>query len=116
MRRVSMQIRWAWTYVRPYRRRFTALVALSVAEIVLRVLAPFAMLVVVDHALGARPLTSTLAIVDGMSRAELLVTFAIGGMLLQLLHELVVMWHGRVGVRVGQGMIRDVREQLFGHM
>lgn len=107
--------------MRPYRRRFAALTALSALEIGLRVLAPFAMLVVVDHALGTAPPTGALAAgLDALGlsteRRDLLITFAVGGMLLQLLHAFVIMWHGKLTVRVGQSMIRDVREQLFAHV
>lgn len=113
----STQLRWASSYVRPYRRAFTALALLSFAEIALRIAAPFAMLFVVDHALGTAPVSGTLASMFGdADRTELLVTFAATGMTLQIVHEVVVMWHGRLSVRVGQGMIRDVREQLFGHI
>ncbi|NVB79048.1 MAG: ABC transporter ATP-binding protein [Kofleriaceae bacterium] len=107
--------------MRPYRRLLAALAALSTAEIVLRIAAPFAMALVVDHALGTTPLAGWVARGFGAlglstERGDLLVALGLAGFGLQLLHELVVMWHGRLGVRVGQGMIRDVREQLFAHM
>jgi ABC-type multidrug transport system fused ATPase/permease subunit len=102
--------------VRPYRRAFTALASLSVAEILLRILTPFAMLIVVDHALGSAPPPAWVARLVGTDRHALLVAFVLAGLGLQLLHELVVMWHGRLSVRVGQGMIRDLRQELFGHM
>lgn len=117
----TSQLRWAWSFVHPYRSRFIALTALSLLEIVLRMTAPFAMLVVVDHALGTTPVSHTLgSALDSLGlsseRDDLLVTFSLTGLTLQLLHQLVVMWHGRIGVRVGQNMIRDVREQLFSRM
>lgn len=102
--------------MRPYRRLFLALAALSTAEILLRILTPFAMLIVVDHALGDAPPPSWVATTVGTAKRDLLVAFACAGLGLQLAHELVVMWHGRLSVRVGQGMIRNLREQLFAHV
>jgi ATP-binding cassette subfamily B protein len=102
--------------VRPYRRRFIALTALSTLEILLRVLTPFAMLVVVDHALGSATPPAWIATTVGSDHHDLLIAFAVAWLALQLGHELVVMLHGRLSVRVGQSMIRDLREQLFGHM
>jgi ABC-type multidrug transport system fused ATPase/permease subunit len=102
--------------MRPYRGLFAALTALSTAEILLRILTPFAMLIVVDNALGSAPPPHWLASTLGTDRHALLVEVALGGCVLQLLHELAVMWHGRISVRVGQGMVRSLREQLFAHM
>ncbi|MDB4954413.1 MAG: ABC-type multidrug transport system, ATPase and permease component [Myxococcales bacterium] len=112
--------RWG-TFLRPYRRGLGALAALSLVEIVLRVLAPFALAIVIDSALGTSPLSGWLtrsldALGLATGRHDLLVIFAVVGLLLQLLHQLVVMFHGQLSVTIGQGMIRDVRERLFAHM
>jgi ABC-type multidrug transport system fused ATPase/permease subunit len=90
---------------------------LSSAEIALRVLSPFALAIVVDHALGTVPLTGFLAHL-GLSpeRHDLLITFGTIGLGLQVLHQVVVMCHGRVSVALGQGMIQNMRERLFAHM
>ncbi len=98
-----------------------ALAALSLAEIVLRMLSPFVTLIVVDHALGGAPLGGrAAAAVDavGLSSAprDLLVGFVLIGLAMQLAHQLVVMMHGRRSVVVGQRMIRDLRERLFAHV
>ena len=102
--------------MRPYRRAFAVLASLSFAEILLRILTPFAMLIVIDHALGSAAPPGWVARFVGVDRHDLLIAFVGAGLGLQLLHELVVMWHGRLSVRVGQGMIRDLRQELFGHM
>ena len=102
--------------MRPYRRLFLALTTLSTAEILLRILTPFAMLIVVDHALGSAAPPTWVAQTVGDDKRDLLIAFAGAGLGLQLLHELVVMWHGRVSVRVGQSMIRNLRERLFAHV
>jgi ABC-type multidrug transport system fused ATPase/permease subunit len=117
----TWQLGWAWQFLRPYRRAVAALVALSLAEIALRVLAPWALVIVIDHALGAVPITGRVARVVSVlgvpdSRRDLLIAFASVGLALQLAHELVVMVHGRISVTIGQGMIRDLRERLFAHV
>src|SRR5205807_827456 len=63
----TWQLGWAWQFLRPYRREVAALVALSLAEIALRVLAPWALVIVIDHALGAVPLTGRVARVVSVS-------------------------------------------------
>jgi ATP-binding cassette subfamily B protein/subfamily B ATP-binding cassette protein MsbA len=74
------------------------------------------MLIVVDHALGKALPPSWIASVVGTNRHHLLLVFALGGLGLQLSRELVVMWHGRLSVRLGQRMIRDLRQRLFDHV
>ena len=115
------QLRWAWSSARPYRGRIGALALLSLAEIALRIAAPWALVIVVDHALSGAPLTGAAAAALaalGLSTSPgaVLVTFAALGLLLQLGHQLVVMAHGRLSVAAGQLMIRDLRERLFVHI
>jgi ABC-type multidrug transport system fused ATPase/permease subunit len=117
----TSQLGWVWHFLRSYRRSAAALTALSLVEIVLRVAAPWALVVVVDHALGGAPLTgrlSAIATALGVagSRRDQLIAFAALGLALQLAHELVVMLHGRRAVALGQGLIRDLRERLFAHV
>ena len=52
---------WIWRYLRPYRGRVTALVALSSLEVLLRILSPWPMKAVVDHVLGSTTLPTTAA-------------------------------------------------------
>ncbi len=115
------QLAWAWSYLRPYRRRIGALASLSLLEIVLRVLAPWALAIVVDHALGSERMSAALAgsldaLGFGMEREDILVVFVSLGFGMQLLHQLVVMLHGRLSVAIGQTLIRDLREQQFAHV
>lgn len=115
------QLRWAWSSVRPYRARLGALALLSLAEIALRIAAPWALVVIVDHALGRAPLDGApAAALDALGIAAtpgaVLVAFAALGLTLQLGHQLVVMAHGRRAVAAGQLMIRDLRERLFVHV
>ena len=82
---------------------------LSTLEIALRIATPFAMMLVVDRALGATrtPLPA---------RRTLLVELVAGGLALQVLHQLVIMCHGRLAVRIGQGLVQQLREDLFAHV
>ncbi len=112
---------WVGSFARPHRRRIGVLAGLSIAEVVLRVVTPWALLVVVDHALGGAALTGRAAQLMrvlglGTSRRELLIVFVLLGLGMQLAHQVVVMVHGRVSVAVGQSMIRDLRERLFAHV
>jgi ABC-type multidrug transport system fused ATPase/permease subunit len=121
LRRSTSQLEWIRGFLRPYQRAVLTLSALSLAEIALRVLAPWALVVVVDHALGTSPLTGPLAdTLAGLGlapeRRTVLFAFASFGLALQLLHELVVMFHGRLSIAIGQGMIRDLRGRLFAHV
>ena len=110
-------LRWVLAFTRPYRRAFAALATLSTLEIGLRIAAPWAMMIVVDHALGTQPLTGWLAHLGlPHGRRALLAVFVGVGLALQLLHQIVIMLHGRRSVVIGQGMVRDLREQLFAHV
>jgi ABC-type multidrug transport system fused ATPase/permease subunit len=104
---MSSTLGWAWSHARPYRIRVSVLAVLSTLEIALRVLAPFAMAIVVDEALS--PSASG-------DREARLVTFVLLGLGMQLAHQVVVMLHGRLSVVVGQRMIRDLRARLFAHV
>jgi ABC-type multidrug transport system fused ATPase/permease subunit len=105
----ASQFGWAWSYARSYHRPVIVLALLSLAEIALRIATPFAMMLVVDRALGA-----TAAPLAG--RRTLLVELVAGGLALQVIHQVVIMSHGRLSVRVGQGMVRELREHLFAHI
>jgi ABC-type multidrug transport system fused ATPase/permease subunit len=78
-------------------------------EIALRVATPFAMMLVVDRALGA-----TSAPLAG--RRTLLIELVVGGLGLQVLHQIVLLWKGRLAVRTGQSFVQTVREELFAHV
>jgi ABC-type multidrug transport system fused ATPase/permease subunit len=105
----ASNIRWAWSHTRSYRRPFVLIAVLSTLEIALRVATPFAMTLVVDHALGA-----TSAPLAG--RRHLLIELVIGGLALQVCHQLVLLGKGRLSVRTGQSLVQTVREKLFAHV
>jgi ABC-type multidrug transport system fused ATPase/permease subunit len=85
------------------------LAVLSTLEIALRIATPFAMMLVVDRVL--QPTSTPLA-----GRETLLAELVAAGLGLQVLHQLVIMWHGRLGVQTGQVLVQEVREDLFSHV
>src|SRR5690349_1353848 len=116
------QLRWALSYLRPYRGRIALLAMLSLAEILFRALSPWSLAAVVDHALGAAPMPGWLAhgvgafgVADG-DRGGLLVAFVVAGVAIQIGHQLVMMLHGRIAVVAAQRMVTDLREDLFAHL
>ena len=98
------------------------LVALAIAEIALRALSPWALAATVDHALGTTPMPAWLDGAVGAfgigagERDRLLVGFVVAGIAVQLAHHVVMMLHGRSSVVAAQGMVRDLRAELFAHL
>jgi ATP-binding cassette, subfamily B, bacterial len=118
--------RWMWRYLRPYRGRVATLALLSTAEVGLRVLSPWPLKAVVDNVLGGaamppalhtplRPLLSALSFVEG-PRERVLTAVVAAGLLLQVVHQLVMMFHSRLQFWTGHRMVRDLREGLFAHV
>jgi ABC-type multidrug transport system fused ATPase/permease subunit len=105
--------------LRPYRRRIAVLVALSCVEVALRVLLPWPMKAVVDHALGAEPPPDwllALARVRAGDRQSLLVAIVVVGFLVQIAHQMVLMMHTRVYTVTAHRITRDLRQQLFAQL
>lgn len=116
------QLRWALSFLRPYRARLAVLAALSAAEILFRTLSPWSLAAVVDHALGDAAMPRWLAAATGElgiaagDRGDLLAALVTAGVVISVGHQLVMMLHGRIGVVAAQGMVRDLREALFAHL
>jgi ATP-binding cassette subfamily B protein len=113
-------LRWALLCVRSYRARLIRLGLLSSAEIALRLMAPWTMAFVIDHALAGAPVTGAMqAAFDTVGLANeptaILLAFVGLGLLLQAGHLLVVLLHGRRSAALGQDLIRDLRERQFSH-
>ena len=117
---------WIWRYLRPYRGRIAGLAFLSCAEVGLRVLTPWPLKAVIDHVIGtlpldprvrpyADPIMAVLAPIGG-ERERLLVTLVAGGLVVQVAHQLVMMFHSRLSAGTGHRMVRDLRERLFAHI
>jgi ATP-binding cassette, subfamily B, bacterial len=126
MARVDSIHGWIWQYLRPYRGRIAGLAALSCAEVTLRVLSPWPLKAVIDHVVGAAPLgATTRAILSpitalleplGGDKERLLAAIVIWGLIIQITHQVILMFHSRISAGTGRRMVRDLREKLFGHI
>lgn len=113
-------IGWVASLLRPYRVRVILISSLSLLQIGMNLLAPWPLKMVVDNVLSALPLHPRLdAIVRplvGDSAVSLLVLIVIGGLVLNVLTEVVRMLHTQVTVDTGQRIVYSLREQLLGHL
>jgi ABC-type multidrug transport system fused ATPase/permease subunit len=117
---------WQWAILRlaKYRRLVFLLLALSGAEVLLRVTAPWALKATVDYVFGN---TTTPAWLEGIAlslfgwsdvspRIALLFAICSLGLLAHVAHQSVMWLHTRVYSAVGQLLTRDLRTDLFGHL
>ena len=113
-------IRWTAAFLRPYRARVAAVLGLSLAEIGLATLAPWALKLIVDNVLGEQPLPAPLVAVApllaDLDAVTLLVLFAAGGLAVELSAELVRLTHTQIEVDVGQRVVHDLRSRLLDHL
>jgi ATP-binding cassette, subfamily B, bacterial len=111
---------WTLSFLRPYRARVAAIVALSVLEVGLATLAPWPLKAVVDNALGGHPLPAAIAgpitALAGTSPTAILVVIVVAGLLLQLASEVVLMAHTQLQVKTGQRVVYDLRATLLAHL
>jgi len=111
---------WTLSFLRPYRARVAAIVALSLLEIGLAALAPWPLKAVVDNVLGGHPLPAGVAApaqaLSGGSAAGLLAMIVVAGLLLQLASEIVLMAHTQLQVDTGQRIVYDLRRSLLSHL
>lgn len=111
---------WVASLLRPYRVRVVLISSLALLQIGMNLLAPWPLKMVVDNVLSAHPLTprvdAIVRTVVGDSQVGLLVLIVMGGLLLNVLTEVVRMLHTQVTVDTGQRVVYSLREQLLGHL
>ena len=111
---------WTASWLRPYRGRVGLILLLSVAEIGLAALAPWALKLIIDSVLGGAPLPpQLLAILPGLAAAgavALLVLFATSGLTLQVAGEVVRLTHTQLETEMGQRVVHDLRTRLLDHL
>ncbi len=111
---------WTLDFLRPFRWRAAAIVALALAEVGLATLAPWPLKVMVDSVLGETPLPSWLTDLLPSTLASggtaLLVAVVVAGVVIQLGGETVRMIHTQLQIGVGQRVVYALREQLLGHL
>src|SRR3954454_15546864 len=116
-RQTDSAAKWTMSFVRPYRGAVGLLAALSFLEIALRALAPWPLKAIVDDlARGASVHKAAPALLGSWPQPSRIVAVVIAGLLLQVAHELVLMWHTRRQARIAQNMVFDLRASLFRHM
>ncbi len=113
-------VSWTLGFLRPYRKQATAILALSILEIGLAVLAPWPLKVIVDYVLGGLPLPEALAAVTPAaivgSAAAILVVVVLAGLLIQVTNEVIRMIHTQMQVKVAQRVVYTLRAKLLAHL
>ncbi len=113
-------IRWTAAFLRPYRARVAAVLGLSLVEIGLVTLAPWALKLIVDSVLGEQPLPGPLVALfpffSELGPIALLAMFAGGGLLVELSAEAVRLTHTQIEVDMGQRVVHDLRSRLLAHL
>jgi ATP-binding cassette subfamily B protein len=111
---------WTLSCLRPYRGRVAILVGIAVINVGLGLLAPWPLKLVIDNVLGGRPLPGALdrlgAAVAGNSSAGLLVMVVVGGLLLQVVTQILSVINTQVQVDTGQRMVYALRAKLLAHL
>jgi ABC-type multidrug transport system fused ATPase/permease subunit len=114
MLKSASTLRWVLVCLRPYSRPLTILGSLSIAEISLRVLAPWPLKAIVDRLIAAR--TSPEPITGSTASGMTILAIAGIGLLLQLTHQLVMLYHTRLQMRIGQRIVFDTQSRLFAQL
>jgi ATP-binding cassette subfamily B protein len=124
-------LRWTLSFLRPYRARVSVLSVLLVSEIVLGALQPWPFAIVIDYVLSRKPFPDHIGIFGfsvntpfaawltyaaSHNRMALLVGVVAGGVILQIVNQLVSAYGTQVQVDTGQRMVYDLRHRLFEHL
>ena len=113
-------VAWTLGFLRPYRGKAAAILALSILEIGLAVLAPWPLKVIVDHVLGGLPLPASLVAITPAAIAgsalAFLVVVVLAGLLVQVANEVVRMVHTQMQVKVAQRVVYTLRAKLLEHL
>jgi ABC-type multidrug transport system fused ATPase/permease subunit len=109
-------------FLRPHRRAVAGLSVLLILEIVLGALQPWPFKLVIDNVLNhdehpfPEPFRGWLDALTGGNLAAVLVLVVGGGVLLQVVNQLVSAYGTQVQVDTGQRMVYDLRARLFDHL
>jgi len=113
-------VAWTLGFLRPYRGKAAAILALSILEIGLAVLAPWPLKVIVDYVLGDLPLPASLGDITpaaiGGSALAFLVVVVLAGLLVQVANEVVRMVHTQMQVKIAQRVVYTLRSKLLEHL
>ena len=113
--RPSTSLRSTARCLKPYSRPLGLLAGLSFAEIALRVLAPWPLKAIVDRLIAAHNESGAGAAASaGLGRS--IMGIAALGLLAQLGHQLVMLYHTRLQTRIGQRLVFDMQSRLFAQL
>ena len=113
-------VAWTLSFLRPYRVRVVAILALSLGEIMLAALAPWSLKVLIDNVLGEHPLPAPVAALIPSALTEhtvaLLVAVVVAGLVVQLGGELARMIHTQLQMSMAQRIVYTLRARLLTHL
>jgi ATP-binding cassette, subfamily B, bacterial len=111
--------RWALSYLRPYRKRLSFFLFVSLVEIVSGLLLPWPMKFIVDHALGVQAasgwMQGVVEFLDG-NRVTMLIVGCVAYLIFHYASEFISVAHTQMQQSIGQRLIFDLRQQLFAHL
>jgi ATP-binding cassette, subfamily B, bacterial len=99
------------TYLRPYLPAFVFALAQVIAITALELLKPWPLKIIIDNVLNGNPLAWNLTL--GWSSQTLLVVACTGLVLVYLLWGGLRMLNDYTTIRIGQGMVNDLRRDLY---
>src|SRR4051794_31466691 len=109
-------LRVAGPYVRPERWRLAGSAALAVLEVGLRLCEPWPLALVIDHALGGRPLSGAGSVLNGLGTTGLLVAAALATILITAAGGVLDTLSRATGQRAAERIGGTLREVVFGHV
>jgi ATP-binding cassette subfamily B protein len=113
-------LRWTLSFLRPYRGRGFVLSVLLFLEIGLGLLGPWPFAITIDYVILKQALPWQFghwaAAITGGNRNILLAIIVGGGVVFQLVNQLVTAYATQVQVDTGQRMVYDLRYRLFQHL
>jgi len=111
---------WLLRYAKPYRAFYVVLIALSLAEILVGLIAPWSMKILVDNVLGNQPAPEWLAsVINAFSLNDkywLLIAVCLGGFLIGIVTQILSLSRTQFQVSIGQRMVFDLQQDLFAHL
>lgn len=113
-------VAWTLGFLRPYRGKAAAILALSILEIGLAALAPWPLKVIVDYVLNDLPLPAAMAglvpAAVATSTLSVLVLVVVAGLFIQIANEVTRMIHTQMQVQVAQRVVHTLRSKLLAHL
>jgi ATP-binding cassette subfamily B protein len=115
-------LRWAISFLWPYRKRVVLLAVLLLSQVILGALQPWPLKIAIDYVIEhdrnpfPEPYGSWVLPLTGGHWMALLVFIVIGGVVLQILNELASAYGVKVQIDAGQRMVYSLRYRLFEHL